>query len=69
MRRLYLCLLLVLTLSPSSPVAAQGITIDALMASPFPTELIAAPRGSRVAWVQSVEGVHSSISMSSTDTA
>jgi dipeptidyl aminopeptidase/acylaminoacyl peptidase len=57
MRRLCLCLLLVLALSPSSPLAAQGVTIDALMASPFPTELIAAPRGARVAWVQSVEGV------------
>jgi dipeptidyl aminopeptidase/acylaminoacyl peptidase len=39
------------------PLAAQTVSIDALMASPFPTELTAAPTGSRFAWVQSVEGV------------
>src|SRR6185295_14097155 len=52
-----LLLLLLLTLSHGSPVAAQGVTIDALMAPPFPTELVAAPSGARFAWVQSVEGV------------
>jgi dipeptidyl aminopeptidase/acylaminoacyl peptidase len=51
------CLFLFLILSPCFPLAAQGVTIDALMASPFPTELIAAPAGARFAWVQSVEGV------------
>jgi len=50
------CLLL-LTLSCASLLDAQGVTIDALMASPFPTELVAAPSGARFAWVQSVEGV------------
>jgi hypothetical protein len=56
MRRFCL-LLLLLTLSPGSRVAAQSVTIDALMASPFPTELVAAPSGARFAWVQSIEGV------------
>ena len=51
------CLLLLLTLLHGSPAAAQSVTIDALMASPFPTELVAAPSGARFAWVQSIEGV------------
>ena len=50
-------LLLLLTLSHGSPVAAQSVSIDTLMASPFPTELVAASSGARFAWVQSVEGV------------
>jgi dipeptidyl aminopeptidase/acylaminoacyl peptidase len=48
---------LLLALSYGSPVAAQNVTIDALLASPFPTELVAAPSGARFAWVQAVEGV------------
>ena len=57
MRRICLLLLFALVLSSAPRVAAQGVTIDALMASPFPTELVAAPTGARFAWVQSVEGV------------
>jgi dipeptidyl aminopeptidase/acylaminoacyl peptidase len=34
------------------------VTIDALMATPFPTDLVAAPTGGRVAWVSSNSGVH-----------
>jgi hypothetical protein len=49
------CLLLLLTVLHGVPAAAQSVTIDALMASPFPTELVAAPSGARFAWVQSVE--------------
>jgi dipeptidyl aminopeptidase/acylaminoacyl peptidase len=51
------CLILILALSPCSQLAAQSVTIDTLMAAPFPTELTAAPTGARFAWVQSVEGV------------
>jgi len=40
-----------------TPAMAQTVTIDALMAAPFPTELVAAPTGARFAWAQSVEGV------------
>src|SRR5262249_53944559 len=66
MRRSFLILLLLVAPSTAHvgrvlldpPVmSAQGVTIGALMASPFPTELVAAPTGARFAWVQSVEGV------------
>jgi len=46
-----------LVLLYSALAAAQTVTIDALMAAPFPTELVAAPTGARFAWAQSVEGV------------
>jgi len=55
MRRLFLLLSLVLLIA--SRIAAQTVTIDALMAAPFPTELTAAPIGAQFGWVQSVEGV------------
>jgi dipeptidyl aminopeptidase/acylaminoacyl peptidase len=56
-------LLLLLTVASVSLLVAQKatdrqrVTIDALLASPFPTELTAAPTGARFGWVQSVEGV------------
>jgi dipeptidyl aminopeptidase/acylaminoacyl peptidase len=34
------------------------LSIDTLMATPFPTDLVAAPTGGRVAWVSSNSGVH-----------
>ena len=55
MRRFFL--LFSVSVLVSTPLAAQTVSIDALMASPFPTELIAAPSGARFAWVQSVEGI------------
>ncbi len=41
------------------PALAQQtpLTLDGLMAAPFPTELTAAPAGNRVAWVQNERGV------------
>ena len=51
-----MCLSLLLALWACS-VSAQSVTIDALLATPFPTELTAAPTGARFAWVQSAEGV------------
>jgi dipeptidyl aminopeptidase/acylaminoacyl peptidase len=57
MRRTCPLLFLALVLVPSALLKAQGVTIDALLAAPFPTELVAAPTGVRFAWVQSVEGV------------
>jgi dipeptidyl aminopeptidase/acylaminoacyl peptidase len=57
------CLLLFLVLASVSSVLAQkaavgqSVTIDALLASPFPTQLTAAHTGARFAWVQSVEGI------------
>ena len=42
------------------PAAQQtgGLSIDTLMATPFPTDLTASPTGGRVAWVSSNSGVH-----------
>ena len=41
-------------------VSAQtaSLSIDTLMATPFPTDLVAAPVGGRVGWVSSNSGVH-----------
>jgi dipeptidyl aminopeptidase/acylaminoacyl peptidase len=51
-----------LTLSPivviQPAVAQSAVTIDTLMATPFPTDLVAAPTGGRIAWVSSSSGVH-----------
>jgi dipeptidyl aminopeptidase/acylaminoacyl peptidase len=41
-----------------SPQARQALSIDTLMATPFPTDLIAAPAGGAIAWVSSNSGVH-----------
>ena len=41
-----------------TPEARQAVTIDTLMATPFPTDLIAAPSGGAIAWVSSNSGVH-----------
>src|SRR5688572_25876839 len=41
-----------------APEARQAVTIDTLMATPFPTDLIAAPTGGAIAWVSSNSGVH-----------
>jgi dipeptidyl aminopeptidase/acylaminoacyl peptidase len=35
-----------------------AVTIDALMATPFPADLVAAPTGGSIAWVSSNSGVH-----------
>ena len=37
---------------------AASLSIDTLMATPFPTDLVAAPTGGRIAWVSSNSGVH-----------
>jgi dipeptidyl aminopeptidase/acylaminoacyl peptidase len=39
------------------PRAQSGLSIDTLMAAPFPTELTAAPAGGRFVWVSSASGV------------
>ena len=35
---------------------AQQVTLEALLAAPFPSEIVAAPTGDRVAWVQNTRG-------------
>ncbi|MCC7124924.1 MAG: S9 family peptidase [Acidobacteria bacterium] len=42
----------------SAAQSSSALTIDALMAAPFPTDLVAAPAGGRFAWVESTNGVH-----------
>lgn len=37
---------------------APAVSIDTLMATPFPTDLVAAPSAGRIAWVSSNSGVH-----------
>jgi dipeptidyl aminopeptidase/acylaminoacyl peptidase len=58
MRRLAFPLVAGLLLA-AAPSAQQGaLSIDTLMATPFPTDLVAAPTGGRIAWVSSNSGVH-----------
>ncbi len=47
-----------LTLGAQSTAPPATVTIDALMAAPFPTDLVAAPAAGRIAWVASLDGVH-----------
>jgi dipeptidyl aminopeptidase/acylaminoacyl peptidase len=46
----------------SAPLSGQqpavSMSIDTLMATPFPTDLVAAPTGGALAWVSSNSGVH-----------
>jgi dipeptidyl aminopeptidase/acylaminoacyl peptidase len=37
---------------------SSSVTIDALMATPFPTDLVAAPTGGAIAWVSNASGVN-----------
>jgi dipeptidyl aminopeptidase/acylaminoacyl peptidase len=39
------------------PRAQAGLSIETLMSTPFPTELVASPAGARFAWVSSSSGV------------
>jgi dipeptidyl aminopeptidase/acylaminoacyl peptidase len=65
LKRGALAVAVALTLPASLSIAArQGasptapVTIDALMSTPFPTDLVAAPAGGRIAWVASLNGTH-----------
>jgi Tol biopolymer transport system component len=59
---LFRCLLLTCVVSfisvPSAQQPATTLSIDTLMATPFPTDLVAAPSGGAIAWVSSNSGVH-----------
>src|SRR5688500_19420812 len=56
--RLVLPALVVLAVAANSAQPAASLSIDTLMATPFPTDLVAAPVGGRIAWVSSNSGVH-----------
>jgi dipeptidyl aminopeptidase/acylaminoacyl peptidase len=38
------------------PAAAQQVTLEGLLSAPFPSVIVAAPRGGHVAWVQNARG-------------
>jgi dipeptidyl aminopeptidase/acylaminoacyl peptidase len=44
--------------APVGEQSTPSLSIDTLMATPFPTDLVAAPTGGRIAWVSSASGVH-----------
>jgi dipeptidyl aminopeptidase/acylaminoacyl peptidase len=52
----FYALLLLLCPSASAQQAGGGFTLEQVLSSPFPSELIAARRGERVAWVFDAEG-------------
>src|SRR6476620_8747483 len=52
-----LALIAALSSHPSAQQPAATLSIDTLMATPFPTDLIAAPTGGAIAWVSSNSGV------------
>jgi hypothetical protein len=56
--RIAVPLLVVVSLIRGSAQTTGSLSIDTLMATPFPTDLVAAPAGGRVAWVSSNSGVH-----------
>ena len=58
MRRLLTPLALAIVLAGSTDARQAPLSIDTLMATPFPTDLVAAPSGGRIAWVSSNAGVH-----------
>jgi len=49
---------LILVAQPATVAPAAHLSIDTLMATPFPTDLVAAPTAGRIAWVSSNSGVH-----------
>jgi dipeptidyl aminopeptidase/acylaminoacyl peptidase len=51
-------IVVLLALARLSAQPAASLSIDTLMAAPFPTDLVAAPTSGRVAWVSSASGVH-----------
>jgi dipeptidyl aminopeptidase/acylaminoacyl peptidase len=56
--RLVLPIFVVIAMAAGSARQATPLSIDTLMATPFPTDLVAAPTGGRIAWVSSNSGVH-----------
>lgn len=46
-----------LAVCAAAPTAAQQFTLEQVLSAPFPTSLVAAPTGARIAWVLNAEGV------------
>ncbi len=57
MKNYRLPILILLLVSTFSPIYSQpSFTIEEVLSAPFPTDLVAAPVGDRVAWVYNTEG-------------
>ena len=50
-------LLLVFFLLFSLSTNAQNITLEKLLSAPFPAEILAAPTGNKIAWIQTERGM------------
>src|SRR5687768_14089295 len=48
---------LLLLLSAARLLAQTGPTLEQILSTPFPTELLASPAGGKIAWVQNTRGV------------
>jgi len=55
-RRVFLSVLLTAAVCVAIPQAQQPVTLEALLSTPFPSEIVAAPTGGRVAWVLNTRG-------------
>jgi len=57
LRHLLSCVLLItISFSSAAIAAAQSFTLEQVMSSPFPSELVVSPRGDRLAWAFDAEG-------------
>jgi dipeptidyl aminopeptidase/acylaminoacyl peptidase len=54
--RQYFFILLILLVALAPPARAAGPTLEQILSSPFPTELLASPAGGKLAWVLSGKG-------------
>ncbi len=57
--RLLIIIAIAISLSPNATSSTQngnGFSIEQVLSSPFPTELVTAPTGSRIAWVFDAQG-------------
>ncbi len=55
-RRVFLSVLLTAAVCVAIPQAQQPVTLEALLSTPFPSEIVAAPTGGHVAWVLNTRG-------------
>jgi dipeptidyl aminopeptidase/acylaminoacyl peptidase len=56
MKTIRLAAFVAVTLLISGIARAQGFTVEQVLSSPFPNELVAAPSGERIAWVFDAQG-------------
>src|SRR5687767_4966227 len=54
--RVALALAMAMSVVAAVGSAQQAVTVEALLSSPFPSEIVAAPVGGHVAWVENAKG-------------